>query len=191
MINLVSSAVVSFFIYAFFGWVWETAYCSYIEKRFERRGFLFGPICPIYGAGAMGAVLLLGWIGDPFLLFVAGATLATIIELITARALLISFGKRWWDYSHMPLNYKGYICAPATVLFGGFSVACVQIIQPAFMQVFAAVAPHTLSLVAASMLAVCSVDVLCSIERELGLALYLNGAKNRIMYELQNYMYSR
>ncbi|WP_051353807.1 putative ABC transporter permease [Atopobium fossor] len=191
MMNLVSVAVISFFIYAFCGWIWETVYCSFIEKRFERRGFLFGPICPIYGAGAMGSVLILGWIENPVLLFVAGALLATCIEFATARALLIGFGKRWWNYSHMPLNYKGYICAPATLLFGGFSVACVHLLQPALIQSLHVFEPHTLSLVAATLLVLSSVDFLCSVERELGLALYFGYAKNRIMYELHNYIYSR
>ena len=191
MLNPVSGVVVSFFAYAFFGWAWETVYCSLVEKHFERRGFLFGPICPIYGVGAMSAVLLLDWIQNPWLLFAAGALLSTAIELIGAHILLVCFKRRWWDYSHIPGNYKGYICVPATILFGLFSVACVQVIQPALMQVLYVLAPHTLNLMAASFLGLCFVDLICSIDHEPIGVLPLDGAKNRIMYELQNYMYSR
>lgn len=69
------------------GWVWETVYCSIVERRPVRRGFLFGPACPIYGTGAIAVYVLLGHLQSPFAVFVAGAVLATAIEYATGRVL--------------------------------------------------------------------------------------------------------
>ena len=100
------------------GWVWETIYCSIVERRPVRRGFLFGPACPIYGV------------------FVAGALLATVIEYSTGRVLEERFGKRWWDYTGWPLNYRGLICPIASAVFGVFSVLVVFVIEPPLMAFF-------------------------------------------------------
>ena len=46
--------------YSFAGWVWETGLSVVLRKRFEDRGMLNGPICPIYGFGGLLVVVLLG-----------------------------------------------------------------------------------------------------------------------------------
>ncbi|MCH3948471.1 MAG: putative ABC transporter permease [Olsenella sp.] len=112
------------------GWVWETIYCSIVERRLVRRGFLIGPSCPIYGTGAVAVYVLLGRIDSPLVVFVAGAVLATAIEYATGRALEERFGRRWWDYTGWPLNYRGLICPIASGVFGVFSVLVVFAIEP-------------------------------------------------------------
>lgn len=92
------------------GWVWETVYCSIVERRPVRRGFLFGPACPIYGTGAVAVYVLLGHLESPLAVFAAGSVLATAIEYATGRALEKRFGRRWWDYTGWPLNYRGLVC---------------------------------------------------------------------------------
>lgn len=118
------------------GWVWETIYCSIVERRPVRRGFLFGPACPIYGTGAIAVYVLLGHLESPVAVFVAGALLATVIEYATGRVLEERFGKRWWDYTGWPLNYRGLICPIASAVFGVFSVLVVFVIEPSLMAFF-------------------------------------------------------
>ena len=77
-----------FFIYAFFGWCIEVVFCGLNEGHFINRGFLNGPVCPIYGVGGVIVVLCLTPIKDNiFLLFVGSALLTSILELITGFAL--------------------------------------------------------------------------------------------------------
>ena len=118
------------------GWVWETVYCSIVERRPVRRGFLFGPACPIYGTGAVAVYALLGWLESPLAVFVAGAVLATVIEYATGRALEERFGRRWWDYTGWPLNYRGLVCPIASAVFGVFSVLVVFVIEPQLIAFF-------------------------------------------------------
>ena len=118
------------------GWVWETVYCSLVERRPVRRGFLFGPACPIYGTGAMAVYVLLGQLKSPLAVFVAGTVLATAIEYATGRVLEERFGKRWWDYTGWPLNYRGLVCPIASAVFGVFSVLVVFVIEPQLIAFF-------------------------------------------------------
>lgn len=118
------------------GWVWETIYCSIVERRPVPRGFLFGPACPIYGTGAMAVYVLLGQLKSPLAVFVAGAVLATVIEYATGRVLEERFGKRWWDYTGWPLNYRGLVCPIASAVFGIFSVLVVFVIEPQLIAFF-------------------------------------------------------
>lgn len=118
------------------GWVWETIYCSIVERRPVRRGFLFGPACPIYGTGAIAVYVLLGHLKSPVAVFVAGALLATVIEYSTGSVLEERFGKRWWDYTGWPLNYRGLICPIASAVFGVFSVLVVFVIEPQLLAYF-------------------------------------------------------
>ena len=110
-----------FFIYAFFGWCIEVVFCGLNEGHFINRGFLNGPVCPIYGVGGVIVVLCLTPIKDNiFLLFVGSALLTSILELITGFALDKIFHARWWDYTDMPFNIGGYICLKFSIL--GFCV---------------------------------------------------------------------
>ena len=46
-----------FIIYSFLGWVLESIFRSFCEKKIINTGFLRGPICPIYGCGAIIMIL--------------------------------------------------------------------------------------------------------------------------------------
>lgn len=118
------------------GWVWETIYCSIVERRPVPRGFLFGPACPIYGTGAVAVYVLLGHLESPLAVFVAGSILATAIEYATGRVLEERFGRRWWDYTGWPLNYRGIVCPIASAVFGVFSVLVVFVIEPQLIAFF-------------------------------------------------------
>lgn len=116
-----------FFIYGFLGWCTEVAFAAAKEKRFVNRGFLNGPICPIYGIGVVAVVLLLmPYKNQLFILYVMSIIVVTALEWVTGFILEKLFHSKWWDYSNMPLNLNGYVCLLFSLIWG---VACVVIVK--------------------------------------------------------------
>ena len=119
-----------FFIYSFIGWIWESCYVSARKRQWVNRGFLHGPMLPIYGSGAL--VILISTIGvreNPWLIFLFGMLAATVLEYITGAAMEKLFHVRYWDYSRQKLNLNGYICASSSLCWGAFSVLLVRVIH--------------------------------------------------------------
>lgn len=140
--------VIIFALISFGGWVYETIYCSVVEGEFTKRGFLFGPTCPIYGIGAIAEWLVLGQISNPFVVFFIGAVLATVIEYSTGLFLERRFKKKWWDYSMFKFNLHGRICPQASAVFGAFSVTSVFVLVPTMLNILMIFSKHTVSVVA-------------------------------------------
>jgi len=137
---LISKYFVLFIFYSFLGWVWESVYCTLTRKHFLSRGFLFGPICPIYGFGALGVQILFvhgsaavftgleGW--QIFLICMA---LSAVLEYVVSWYLETRFHARWWDYSSLPLNLNGRICLPISMCFGAAGVILAKYAIPAIV----------------------------------------------------------
>ena len=120
-----------FLIYSFLGWVVEVAYHGVCQGVVVNRGFLNGPVCPIYGFGMLLILYILLPISDNLLvLFLGGMLLTTAIELFGGWILEKLFHMRWWDYSKEPLNLHGYICLKFSLAWGMGVVAIVRIIHP-------------------------------------------------------------
>lgn len=103
--------ILYFFTYGFLGWCTEVAFASVKEGRFVNRGFLNGPICPIYGVGVSAVIFLLEPCQDWLpVLYIASVVLVTLIEGLTGYAMDKIFHHKWWDYSDQPLNIGGYVC---------------------------------------------------------------------------------
>lgn len=121
-----------FFIYSFMGWVWESCYVSAKEKRFVNRGFVTGPVCTIYGCGALSVYLLL-WKHQSNLIFLffAGMLVATILEYVTSYFMELIFHASWWDYSSQKYNLNGRICLGASLGWGVFTLILFYVFQPA------------------------------------------------------------
>lgn len=120
-----------FITYSFLGWFCESVYCSWLEKKPVNRGFLNGPISPIYGFGALILIhFLTPLYAYPTALYVASVLMTTSLEYISAVILETAFGMKWWDYSDNKFNYKGRICLMNSVLFGLMSVVLVYVIHP-------------------------------------------------------------
>lgn len=117
--------------YSFLGWVYESMVCSICEKKFINRGFLNGPVCPVYGFGALTAILFLDQTTDNLVvLFLAGMLLSCTVEYITAILLEKLFHAKWWDYSHHRFNFQGRVCLLGAVVFGSLSVLLIKYIHP-------------------------------------------------------------
>lgn len=119
-----------FFLYSFVGWVYESILCSVEQRHPVNRGFLNGPLCPIYGSGAILFLLLLGRLKNPILIFVLGMLIASVLEYFTSWLMELIFHARWWDYSRMKCQLHGRICLIGAIIFGTFSVVLVKWLHP-------------------------------------------------------------
>ena len=119
-----------FFIYCFFGWIFESTYVSAKTGHFVNRGFLRLPLLPLYGTGA---VMML-WVSLPvkdnlFLVYLAGVIAATILEYVTGWGMEKLFKMKYWDYSNQKFNLNGYICLTSSLGWGLFSVLLVKFVH--------------------------------------------------------------
>lgn len=120
-----------FFIYAFFGWCAEVCFAAFKHGTFVNRGFLNGPVCPIYGIGVSVVVLVLSPLKDNILLLFLGSVLLTsALEWLTGFVLEKVFHQKWWDYSDMPFNLQGYICPLFSVIWGLACLLVMDIVHP-------------------------------------------------------------
>ncbi len=137
----------TFFAYAFLGWCTEVSFAALTSGRFVNRGFLNGPVCPIYGVGVVIVLFFL----DPlrkntFLLFVGSVLLTSLLEWLTGFVLEKIFHQRWWDYSNEPFNLGGYICLRFSIAWGLACLIVVDIIHPSILWLIRLI-PHTLGIV--------------------------------------------
>lgn len=120
-----------FFIYAFLGWCAEVIFAAARKGVFVNRGFLNGPLCPIYGVGLVAVVALLAPARDSLGLLYLGAVLLTsAIELVTGFLMEKLFHQRWWDYSQMPFNIGGYVCLLFSLIWGLACLLIVDVVHP-------------------------------------------------------------
>ncbi|WP_291292439.1 putative ABC transporter permease [Enterococcus sp.] len=123
--------VLLFFLYSFIGWLWETIYCSLNAGHFVYRGFLIGPITPIYGFGILGVVFLLRPLHNQLLLlFIAAAILVTLLEYLTSYLLEKMFHASWWDYHNVFMNINGRVAVPISIFWGICCVVIVRFVHP-------------------------------------------------------------
>lgn len=118
--------------YSFLGWVYESILCSITSGTLVNRGFLNGPLCPIYGFGAL-TIILAFW-QEPDIsvwnLFFSSMVLTCTLEYVTSWAMEKLFHARWWDYSEYRFHLNGRICLLGALAFGSFSVLLIKIVHP-------------------------------------------------------------
>lgn len=120
-----------FLIYAFLGWCTEVAYAALEVKQFVNRGFLNGPVCPIYGCGVLVVIVILTPLKKNFLLlFLGSVILTTVIEFVTGFLLEKLFHNQWWDYSNENFNICGYVCLKFSILWGIGCTMVMDVIHP-------------------------------------------------------------
>jgi uncharacterized membrane protein len=134
---IIAQCFVEFIFYSFLGWVWESIYCTIQEKKWADRGFLFGPVCPIYGSCVVITSILFSLVpalSDPdfpvWAIFVLCYIGSAVAEFGTSWVLEKRFHARWWDYSDLPLNIQGRICVPVSICFGLAGVLIVKYLIP-------------------------------------------------------------
>lgn len=174
-----------FAIYSFIGWIVESLYCSIRDKKMTNRGFLNGPFIPIYGFGALGAVLI--FYGRDYVLiglFTTSILLAAVLEYITSYLMEKIFNARWWDYSEDPFNINGRICLPALLAFGILSVITVRFLHPGVETVITGFSDSTILFTAGALFAIILIDLSETVAKLFQLNKHLeeaSGAINRFM----------
>lgn len=119
-----------FLFYSFVGWMYESILVSCQQHRLVNRGFLNGPLCPIYGTGAILGVAILGNVHNPIIIFLISMVGATILEYTTSWVMEQLFHARWWDYSNFRFNLQGRVCLLGALIFGLGGVGVVLGSQP-------------------------------------------------------------
>ena len=120
-----------FFVYSFIGWCGEAAMAAVHRRKFVNRGFVSGPICPVYGAGAAAVAVFLPELKDQlFFLFLGGMIVTTFVEYLTGRLLELIFHRKWWDYSDQRFNLDGYVCLKNSAVWGLCSVLMICFFDP-------------------------------------------------------------
>ena len=120
-----------FIIYSFLGWLLEVINIYITSKKFVNRGFLIGPICPIYGYGVLAIIFLIGPDTHDFIsVFLKSILVCAILEYFTSYLMEKIFKARWWDYSKNKFNINGRICLETMIPFGLLATLIVYIIHP-------------------------------------------------------------
>lgn len=135
-----------FFIYAFLGWCTEVSYAALVTGKFVNRGFLNGPVCPVYG---FGVVIVLAGLApleeNLLLLFLGSVALTSSLEWLTGFVLEKLFHQRWWDYSDQPFNLSGYVCLRFSVAWGFACLFVLKLLHPTVL-LFIRLIPRPLGL---------------------------------------------
>ena len=123
--------ILFFTIYAFIGWLLETAYAYHVYGHFVKRGFLYGPLCPIYGYGGIIMITFLKqYKNNSFKLFFMCALVFSVFEYVAGFILDALFAARWWDYTGEFLNLNGRISIFFSVVWGVFGILFINHIHP-------------------------------------------------------------
>ena len=144
--------------YAFVGWAWETGLSVVLRHRFEDRGVLNGPLCPIYGFGALLVVTMLGDVANPIALFLSCGVIACTLEYLSSWAIEVLFHVRLWDYAGKPFNINGRVYLNGFLAFGAGATAVVMVVQPWLEGIVDSWPPIALDLTASLLFAVTVVD---------------------------------
>ena len=153
-----------FFIYAFLGWCTEVSYAALVTGKFVNRGFLNGPVCPVYGFGVVIVLTCLTPLEENLLLlFLGSVALTSALEWLTGFVLEKLFHQRWWDYSEEPFNLSGYICLRFSIAWGFACLFVVKLLHPTVLLLIRLI-PKTLGVVLLALMgAVMAVDLAATV----------------------------
>ena len=138
-------------IYSIIGWMIEVSYHAVTMGKVVNRGFLNGPLCPVYGSGVLMVLMVVDLCGEWFgfetdlsrakviELFIIGIIFATLIELIAGFLLDQLFHARWWDYRDRRFNLNGYICLEFSIYWGLGIAFVLRVIQPVFENIVSSI----------------------------------------------------
>ena len=146
--------ILLFFFYSFIGWLVEVLEGIINNRGFINRGFLVGPICPIYGISCISMLLLLNrYENDYVILFILGMVICTLIEYMTSLILEKIFNTRWWDYSDHKINLNGRVCLETMILFGISGILLMKGFKP-FTNYILGIIPSNIKLIISIVLTV-------------------------------------
>ena len=160
-----------FLIYSSLGWCLEVIYAAATTGKLVNRGFLNGPVCPIYGFGMIIVLFALTPLQDSILLlYIGGVILPSALELVGGWALYKLYHTRWWDYSDFPFNIGGYICLEFCLLWGVGTLVVMRIVHPVIAGIVDLIPAKVGFVLMCVLYAVYAVDVVATAVAASGLA---------------------
>lgn len=153
-----------FMFFSFVGWCMEVAYHTICCGDFANRGFLSGPVCPIYGVGAVLVIFALRPFSEKLIvLFVSAVIITSLLEFVTGFLLEKMFHTKWWDYSDIPFNIMGYVCLKFSLCWGAACAFLIRVVLPVLDKVIGKIPIK----VGAPILIICGViyftDAVCTV----------------------------
>lgn len=136
-----------FLIYSFIGWIIEVVYTLIDQKKFVNRGFLIGPLVPIWGTGAILITLILKPDDSLFNLVISSAFIGTFLEYVVNYLMEKMFKVRWWDYSTLPFNINGRVWLGSSCVFGLGGLLIVKVMNPLFFRLFSFINEFVFSII--------------------------------------------
>ena len=169
MFDSVINYVFMFFVFSAIGWAIECTYRSLGERKIINSGFLYGPMCPIYGTGCLVFDLILVPISAPIekrliIVLILGMILADTVEYATSYIMEKLFNARWWDYSDNFLNLHGRICFKHTCYWAIFAFVYVYIIAPMYRFALSFISQEIRTTAVFVILAVFTVDLIFTVK---------------------------
>ena len=152
-------------IYSCLGWIYESLYCTVKDGKWENRGFLYGPACPIYGVGAVAISVIMSLAGgdtvklEAWQVFVISVLGSAVLEYVTSWVLEKLFHAVWWDYSDLPLNLHGRISLLTSLGFGCGGLLVVYVIAPFTEDKVSYLSPLAMEILALFLTALFSADL--------------------------------
>lgn len=173
-----------FFIYSFLGWCIESTIVSVSKRKLTNRGFLKGPMLPLYGFGALTIILSTLLVSDSVVLvYICGMIAATALEYITGAGMEAIFNMKYWDYSDKKFNIHGYICLSSSLFWGVLSVLLVKFIHVPISQFIDGMNIYVLTAVLAVVIIIAAVDTIFAFRKALDfrkLLTYEDMIKNKL-----------
>ena len=157
-----------FMTYAFGGWAMEVIISLLQRRKLVNRGFLVGPICPIYGVGALLLSFAVSPDESPLVIFCVAVVGSAVLEYSVSYIMEKLFRVRWWDYTDQPFNLNGRICAESVLAFGVIGVLILKIINPALLALYSSMPQFLMLLLAAVLAAWLIFDIALSLWLMLG-----------------------
>ncbi len=174
-----------FVLYSFLGWVMETCYCSIVERRLVARGFLYGPVCPIYGGGVVLMVLFFTPLKQNLALFYGVAVVVmTSWEYLVGWVLEVTTHVKYWDYSQFRFNLKGRVCLWVALIWGVLSYIVIFFIHPPVQALVAGLPVWLEFMLCGAFLALLSVDAAFTVRNLVLMAMHVESV-TQLGQELQ------
>ena len=190
---MIAKYFVDFIIFSFLGWIYECIYCSCRTKHWQNRGFLFGPICPIYGSGAVAGMIIFGALpvfrDTPvpiWKIFLISAAASAILEYATSYVLEKLFHAVWWDYSKVPFNLHGRISLPTTTGFGLAGILIVKFLLPFVENLQAGISVMTSEILSLLLMAMLAADLALTVSSLTQLLQRIEAAQQEFNEKMEN-----
>lgn len=169
MFDTIINYVFMFFVFSAVGWAIECTYRSLGERRIINSGFLYGPMCPIYGTGCLVFDMILVPMSEPIekriiIVLLLGMVLADTVEYVTSYLMEKLFNARWWDYSNNFLNLHGRICFKHTCYWAIFAFVYVYLIAPVYRYALTFISQEARTIAVFVILAIFSVDLFLTVK---------------------------